>query len=258
MTGAAEGIGRAFAEGLAARRIEVFLLDVQGEAVRRTAREVEALHGTPTYPVVADLSRRDFMGTVRSALQAAGRAGDVGLVVCNAAIGLEGAFLDESLDDLHRSLDVNCHAVLDLVHGFGRELVARGRGGLLLIASGSALHGSPGFAGYAATKAFDLVLGESLWYELRPHGVDVLSFVPGPTNTPGLRRSLPRLREGREVGPIRLPGVTAEAALEALGRRASAARQRDHANRLAARRRAADAWIARQGGAKQGADRRGE
>ena len=127
---------------------------------------------------------------------------------------------------------------------------------MILIASGTALHGSPNYANYAATKAFNLVLGESLWFELGAHGVDVLSFVPGPTNTPGMRKSLPRLREGVEVGPIRLPGPTAEAAIRALGKRASAARQRDHASRLAARRRAAEAAIDRQSG-KHSA-RRGE
>lgn len=115
----------------------------------------------------------------------------------------------------------------------------------MLIASGTALQGSPGYANYAATKAFNLVLGESLWYELRDENVDVLSFVPGPTNTPGMRKSLPRLEEGVEVGPIRLPSKTAESAIEALGVRASAARERGHANRLAARRRAAEAFVAK-------------
>ena len=79
-------------------------------------------------------------------------------------------------------------------HGFGAEMARRGRGGLILIASGTALQGSPRYANYAATKAFNLVLGESLWYEFREHGVDVLSFVPGPTNTPGLRRSVKGLK----------------------------------------------------------------
>ena len=68
----------------------------------------------------------------------------------------------------------------------------------------------------------------------------MLSFVPGPTNTPGMRKSVPGLREGVEVGPIKLPTVTAEAAVDALGKKASAARERVHANRLASRRRAAD------------------
>src|SRR5262249_55197963 len=85
-------------------------------------------------------------------------------------------------------------------------------------------HGSPYVAHYGATKAYNLILGESLWYELRERGVDVLAFVPGPTNTPGLRRSQPKLAEGVAVGSIRLPAATAEAPRRALGRGPSATR----------------------------------
>lgn len=241
VTGAAQGIGRAFADAIAARGLAVYLVDVQQEPVARAAREVETRFGVRAVPVEVDLSRRDCLEAVRVAVPVE----EIGLVVCNAAIGQEGPFLDESLDALHRAIDVNCHAAVSLTHGFGREMARRGRGGILLIASGTALQGSPRYANYAATKAFNLVLGESLWYEFRDQGVDVLAFVPGPTNTPGLRRSLPSLKEGVAVGPIHLPGETAELAVRALGRAASASRQKDHAAQLAARRRRADANAAR-------------
>lgn len=247
VTGAGQGIGRAFAEALARRGLSVFLLDVQAELVERAAAEIEAAHAVSATPVVVDLARRDFIGPVEEAIGTQ----EIGLLVCNAAIGLEGPFLEETLSALHASVEVNCHAALTLAHCYGGRMVARGSGGVVLIASGTALHGSPGYAGYAATKAFNLVLGESLYYEWKDMGVDVLSFVPGPTNTPGLRKSVPGLAAGVEVGPIRLPGVTAEAAIAALGKRASAARRRDHANRLAARRRAAEAAIERSSSASR-------
>jgi short-subunit dehydrogenase len=249
VTGAAQGIGRAFADSLASRGLGVYMLDVQSEPVEQAASEVAAAYGVSAVPIAVDLSDRDFLSSLRAGLDASGHAGvenEIGLVICNAAIGLEGPFLSEPIEALHRAVEVNCQAAMTLTHHFGQKMVERHRGGLMLIASATALQGSPGYANYAATKAFNLVLGESLWYELKDHGVDVLSFVPGPTNTPGLRKSMPRLEEGVELGPIRLPLVTAESAIEALGRRASAARQKDHANRLAARRRAADAIVERQ------------
>jgi hypothetical protein len=241
VTGAAQGIGRAFADAIAARGLAVYLVDVQAGPVAQAAQEVAAKFGVRAHPVVVDLSRRDCLERLRAVVP----VDEIGLLVCNAAIGQEGPFLEESLEAIHRAIDVNCHAAAALTHGFGGEMARRGRGGVILLASGTALQGSPRYASYAATKAFNLVLGESLWYEFRDHGVDVLAFVPGPTNTPGLRRSLPSLKEGVAVGPIQLPGETAETAVRALGRAASASRQKDHAAQLAARRRRADANAAR-------------
>jgi short-subunit dehydrogenase len=254
VTGAAQGIGRAFADSLAARGLSVYLLDVRAEAVAEAAREVESAYPVRARPIVVDLSRRDFLPDLLKATEGEGDLGDVGLVVCNAAIGQEGPFLSETIDDLHRAVDVNCQSTLTLAHHFGRRMTERGRGGLLLVASGTALQGSPNYSNYAATKAFNLVLGESLWYEFQEHGVDVLSFVPGPTNTPGLRKSMPGLEEGTEVGPIRLPSTTAESALAALGKHATAARQPGHSNRLAVRRRKADELIERQQRGQRGSE----
>jgi NAD(P)-dependent dehydrogenase (short-subunit alcohol dehydrogenase family) len=132
--------------------------------------------------------------------------------------------LEQNLDDLLLTTEVNCNATVILTHTFAKRMAAQGRGGIILMASGTALQGSPTFAHYAATKAHNLVFGEALWYELRAHGVDVLSFIPGPTNTPALRSQNPRLKEGVSVGPIQLPGPTAEAALRALGKGPCAAR----------------------------------
>lgn len=241
VTGAAQGIGRAFADAIAARGLDVVLVDVKAEEVARAAQEVEAGFGVRAIAVCVDLARRDCAELVRAAVPDL----EIGLVVCNAAIGQEGPFLDEPLAAIHRAIDVNCHAAASLTHAFGGEMAHRGRGGIILISSGTALQGSPHYASYAATKAFNLVLGESLWYEFRDHGVDVLSFVPGPTNTPGLRSSVRGLKEGVAVGPIRLPAETAECAVAALGRAASAARQAGHSAQLAARRRRAEANAAR-------------
>jgi short-subunit dehydrogenase len=69
-------------------------------------------------------------------------------------------------------------------------LVARGRGGLILLSSGAAWNGAGTLATYGATKAFDLNLAESLWAEWTTHGVDVLALVLGATDTPSLRRLL--------------------------------------------------------------------
>jgi len=74
----------------------------------------------------------------------------------------------------------------------------RGHGGIVLVTSGAAWVGSDYLATYGASKAFDLIFGEALWAELHPLGVDVLSMVLGPTDTPAFRRIL----QGRDF-----PGI---------------------------------------------------
>lgn len=64
-------------------------------------------------------------------------------------------------------------------------MAAQGRGGVIIVSSQGGLRGTPYTGAYAANKAFQLVLGESLWYELRGSGVDVEVLAPGLTNTQG-------------------------------------------------------------------------
>lgn len=77
----------------------------------------------------------------------------------------------------------------------------------------TAFQGSPFLATYGATKAFNLVLGEGLWFELRSRGVDVLACAAGATRTPGFLRASP---DG-EPGMIE-PAQVVEEALGSLGR----------------------------------------
>lgn len=218
VTGAASGIGAEFARLLAERGLQLLLLDVDEVALRGHAARLSATKGVEIVPLVEDLSRPDLLARLEPALE--GR--EVGLLVCNAARGDLMAFRDSELATLLGTIDVNCRATVQLTHRVVPDLIERGRGGVILLASNAAYHGAPYVANYAATKAYNLVLGESLWYELAPHGVDVLAFAPGGTNTPGLRSGNPALREGETPPGIMLPGPTAEAALRALGRTPSA------------------------------------
>src|SRR5262249_55426048 len=133
-----------------------------------------------------------------------------GFGVFNAAHAPRGQFLDLTLEDQVRAVEINCRGPLTLAHVLGRRMAERGRGGLVLMSSLAAFHGSPFIATYGATKAFNLVLGEGLWFELKARGVDVLACAAGATRTPGFMKASPRGEPGM-IEP-------AQGVKEALGR----------------------------------------
>jgi short-subunit dehydrogenase len=114
-------------------------------------------------------------------------------------------------------LDVNCRGPIVLAHTLGLPMAARGRGGLILMSSLAGTQGSPHISTYAASKAFNLVLGEGLWDELGKRGVDVLTCRAGATRTPNYVASKPR----SAGAPVMEPRVVAAEAIAALGRKPS-------------------------------------
>jgi short-subunit dehydrogenase len=188
VTGCAQGIGLAFARELAGRGLDLVLVDVRDDLLPGAAAELERTHGVATHPVVLDVGERG----AGDRLRALAAQHEIGLGIANAAIGGVGPFLSESLDAHRARLAVNCGGALSLCHALAPAMLARGRGGLILLSSMAGLQGTGGVASYSATKAFDLALAEALWYELGPAGVDVVAVLPGSTDTPGMRSSTPR------------------------------------------------------------------
>jgi short-subunit dehydrogenase len=118
-----------------------------------------------------------------------------------------------------RQIAVNCTSTLILAHRLTPAMVKQRRGGVIIMASGSAEMGSSFIVTYAATKAFDRVFAEGLWAELSPYGIDVTTVMPGAVNTPGFRASLPPgLAPTRLMQPVD-PLVVVDAALAGLGRK---------------------------------------
>jgi hypothetical protein len=202
-------MGAAFARDLVGRGVDVLLVDRDERALEACALELQAGGGSVS-TLVVDLTEPDATDRV---VDAAGD--DLGLLVSNAALGYVGSFLDQDVDGLLAQLEVNCRTPLLLVHRVLPRLVARGGGGIVLLSSLSAMRGSALVASYAATKAWNLILAESLWDELRDTGVDVLGVLPGTTRTPGLLSSAPQ--PGLATANLMDPADVAREALDALG-----------------------------------------
>jgi short-subunit dehydrogenase len=209
VAGASVGIGAAFAEELAARGLNLLLVARRPGPLEALAGRLRERAGVEVRAAALDLGAPGLADAVRELV----RGLAVGLVVYNAAESHVGEFLAQSLDDHLHAVDVNCRGPLVLAHLLGTEMVARGRGGIVLVSSLAGFQGSALVATYAATKAFDTVLAEGLWDELGARGVDVLACCAGATRTPGYEASRPR----GGVRPM-APAAVAADALAALGR----------------------------------------
>jgi hypothetical protein len=152
VAGASEGIGAAFATALADQGLNVMLVARRPEPLAALA---EALP-TRTRTVTADLSTVEGL----AAVEAADTGLEIGLLVCNAGYAPDGALLDQSPGQPAAVLDTNARAPLLLARRYLPEMVARGRGGLIVMSSLAGQQGTPGLATHAATKAFGTVLAE--------------------------------------------------------------------------------------------------
>jgi short-subunit dehydrogenase len=212
--GASQGLGEAWARGLAARGMNVALVARRGSVLEGLAEELRATYGVRARPWVLDLGTEDLaerLAEIDDELQP-------GVAVYNASSSPIGAFLDVPLEDKLQVLRINAHGPLIMCDVFGRRFAGRGRGALILMSSMSGFQGSSLVATYAATKAFDTVLGEGLWYELRDRDVEVLVVAAGATLTPPFKAVTPDEKQA-SVFPMQPDAVVREALAELGGGR---------------------------------------
>lgn len=210
IAGASEGLGAAFAEACAARGLNLVLLARRPEPLAALAQRLTTAHGVEVRTVSLDLGAADVGPQVERLTAGL----DVGLLVCNAAVSKVAGFFEVPWEEHQRALEVNCRAPLALCHAVGPRLKARGRGGIVIMSSLAGLISGPYTTTYAASKAFDATLAESLSGELEPFGVHVLACLAGPTATPTYEKNA---SQQQGLSPMS-PRVVVEQTLNALGR----------------------------------------
>ena len=214
ITGASRGIGAEFARQCAERGLNVICIATNESLLKQQKEYIEKTYGIEAITVTLDLAREDILKVLRPIT----RNLEVGLLICNAGISSVRPFLDQDEDELLRQFYVNARAALLLARHYGQLMAQRTRGGIIMLSSASAMNGTAYAANYAGTKAYNLILGESLWYELKDHGVDVLGFMPGCTKTPGFEMHNPK--PGTFVPVMGVERTVAEA-LKSLGKHPS-------------------------------------
>jgi hypothetical protein len=184
VTGSSSGIGRAIARHLGSSGINVVLVARREEQLEAAGREIAREFSVDYRVVKADLTEPS---AVENVLRATADL-DVGTLVGNAGFASPGEFLSIDRAELLRAVRIKVDANLTLVHHFGQRLVARGRGGILLVSSIGGLAGVPYVANTAGVEAYVLNLGEGLHVELKRRGVHLTVLMPGPTLTESMAK----------------------------------------------------------------------
>lgn len=209
VAGASEGLGAAFAAELGRRGLNLALISRRGEALEQVAEGIRAEQGVEVRCLALDLADPQTPTKVADALAGL----ELGLLVYNAASVPLGPLLETDLAEIDQAVAVNVRGPLALVRELVPAMRERGRGGVLLMSSLAGLQGAPGIVTYSASKAFNIILAEGLWGELREQGIDVSVCCSGAVPTPGYARF-----SGQKVPGMLSPEDVVRRTLDALGR----------------------------------------
>jgi NAD(P)-dependent dehydrogenase (short-subunit alcohol dehydrogenase family) len=201
VTGAGRGIGRAYAEGLAAAGAAVLVADIDEAGAKETADAITA-GGAKAESVRVDIADRDSVAAMVDA--ATERFGGIDFLVNNAAI-FGGMKLDLLLtvewEYLQRFLEVNLLGALVCTRACYRSMKARG-GGAIVNQSSSAAYLYAGYYGWA--KAGINSLSQQLAHELGGMNIRVNAIAPGPIDTEAARSVVPDEYMRQLVGSLAL------------------------------------------------------
>lgn len=182
VTGASSGIGEALAGQFAAAGHDLVLVARSADKLQALAAALRTRHGVTVRVEPADLAVPHAAAALAARLDRAGLSVDV--LVNNAGVLAQGAFVRQEASVQRQMIDLNITALTALLSAFVPAMAQRGAGRVLNVASIAAFQPVPSLATYAATKAYVLSLTESLAVELRDSGVTVTALCPGITATP--------------------------------------------------------------------------
>ncbi|MFH1700871.1 MAG: SDR family oxidoreductase [Candidatus Zixiibacteriota bacterium] len=180
ITGASAGIGKVFAEKLAARGYNLILtsrrkhlLDLHAEAYTHT-------HRVSVETIAADLSSESGIDAV---IERINNCDNLTLLINNAGFGTPGRFHEYDINRQKDMLQVHVWAAIRLIHACLPGMIAQKKGNIINVASVASFTPSPTSGTYCASKAYLTMLSESLTMEYHDEGIVVQSLCPGFTRT---------------------------------------------------------------------------
>ncbi|MGY6707173.1 MAG: L-iditol 2-dehydrogenase [Rhizobiaceae bacterium] len=174
ITGAARGIGRAFAQAYAREGAQVALADIAIDAAREAAEAI----GPAAIAVELDVTRQESIDAAIA--ETVERLGRIDILVNNAALFSAAPLVEIERADYDRVFSVNVAGTLFTMQAVARHMIARGGGGRIInMASQAGRRGEPLVAAYCATKAAVISLTQSAGLALIAHGINVNAISPG-------------------------------------------------------------------------------
>jgi short-subunit dehydrogenase len=182
ITGASSGIGAEFAKVYAAQGANVFLVARREDRLRRLAAALQARYAITAETLALDLTTPDSPRRLYD--EVAGRGYRVTTLINNAGFGTVGPpFAEVPLDRSMDMVRLNVDTLVELTGLYLPEMLGRGQGDIINVASVAALQPIANVAVYAASKAFVLNFSLGVWAEVEGSGVRVLALCPGDTAT---------------------------------------------------------------------------
>lgn len=175
ITGAARGIGFAFAEAYVREGAQVAIADIDIERARASA---ELLGNNRTIAVEMDVTRQESIDS--GITETVRKLGRIDILINNAAIFTAAPIIEISHEDYARTFDINVGGTLFTLQAVARHMIERGGGGKIInMASQAGRRGEPLVAVYCATKAAVISLTQSAGLNLIEHGINVNAIAPG-------------------------------------------------------------------------------
>ena len=212
VTGGSDGIGHAIARELSGSDRTTVLIARHKDRLERAAEGIRKDTGATCLMLPLDVRRPDTPEQIRALLAAHDLYADI--LVNSAGIGTTGEFQSEVAENIDAVTDLNVTALTRLTRAFMPDMLVRGRGGIINIASLGGFLPGPYQAAYYATKAHVISLTRAIAWENRGRGVRITTVAPGPVNTEFHARAHGETSLYRRI----LPGVAPETVARATRR----------------------------------------
>ncbi len=174
VTGAARGLGRAFAEAYVAQGARVAMADIDAAAVEAAAADI----GSAAVAIEMDVARQSSIEA--AVTRAVDQLGRIDVLINNAAVFTAAPLVDVTRADYARVFDINVAGTLFTMQAVAQHMIERGISGRIInMASQAGRRGEPLVSVYCASKAAVISLTQSAALNLISHGIKVNAIAPG-------------------------------------------------------------------------------